>query len=139
MKRIATMGGLEKHFTNHSVRKTTARKLQKAGMSNDKIISITGHKTEQSIKAYVDTDLEDHRYISTLLSNQRPQVEKSMLANAQPWCEPHSLAPQFGFYNCSVYFGSTCSSSQTNTQVSTMCAVQPKKRRIIIESDSEED
>jgi len=33
-------------------------------VSNDKIISITGHKTEQSIKAYVDTDLEDHRYIS---------------------------------------------------------------------------
>ena len=83
------MGGLEKHFTNHSVRKTT---LQKAGMSNDKIISITGHKTEQKIKAYVDTDLEDHRYISTLLSNQRPQVEKCMLVNAQPWHEPHSLA-----------------------------------------------
>jgi len=77
MKRIATMGGLKKHFTNHSVRKTTARKLQKAGMSNDKIISITGHKTEQRIKAYVDTDLEDHRYISTLLSNQRPQVENA--------------------------------------------------------------
>ena len=33
--------------------------LQKAGVSNDKIIAITGHKTEQSIKAYVDTDLED--------------------------------------------------------------------------------
>ena len=86
------MGGLEKHFTSHSVRKTTARKLQKAGMSNDKIISITGHKTEQRIKAYVDTDLEDHRYISTLLSNQRPQVEKCMLVNAQSWHEPHSLA-----------------------------------------------
>ena len=44
MKRIATMGGLDitkKHFTNHSVRKTTVRKLQKAGVSNDKIISIT--------------------------------------------------------------------------------------------------
>ena len=70
MKKIATMGGLDitkKHFTNHSVRKTTVRKLQKAGVSNDKIIAITGHKTEQSIKAYVDTDLEDHRHISTLL------------------------------------------------------------------------
>ena len=45
---------------------------------------------------------------------------------------PHSLAPQFGFYNCSVYFGSTCSSSQTNTQVSNMGAVQPSKKRRII-------
>ena len=137
------MGGLDitkKHFTNHSVRKTTVRKLQKAGVSNNKIsIAITRHKTEQSIKAYVDTDLKDHRHISTLLSN-KPLMEKPMSANVQPWHVPHSLAPQFGFYNCSVYFGSTCSSSQTNTQVSNMCAVQPsRKRRIILDSDSEED
>ena len=143
MKKIATIGGLDiikKHFTNHSVQKTIIRKLQKAGVSNDKIIAVTRHKMEQSIKAYVDTDLEDHRHISTLLSNQRLLVEKPISANVQPWHTPHSLAPQFGFYSCSVYFGSTCSSSQTNTQVSNMGALQPsKKRRIIIDSDSEED
>ena len=79
------MGRLDitkKHFTNHSVLKTTVRKLQKAGVSNDKIIAITGHKTKQSIKAYVDTDLEDHRYISMLLSN-KPLMEKPMSANVQ--------------------------------------------------------
>ena len=144
MKKIATMGGLDitkKHFTVISVQKTTVRKLQKAGVSNDKIIAITGHKTEQSIKAYVDTDLEDHRHINTLLSNQRTLVEKTIWANAQPsWHALHSLAPQFGIYNCSVSFGTTCSSSQTNTQVSSMGAVQPsKKQRTIIDSDSEED
>ena len=83
MKKIATIGGLDiikKHFTNHSVRKTIVRKLQKAGVSNDKIIAVTGHKTEQSIIAYVDTDLEDHRHISTLLSNQRLLVEKPISA-----------------------------------------------------------
>ena len=37
--------------------------------------SLHRHKTEQSFKAYVDTDLEDHRHTSTLLSNQRPLVE----------------------------------------------------------------
>ena len=45
-EKSATMGGLDitkKHFTNHSVRKTTIRKLKKAGVSNDKIIAITGH------------------------------------------------------------------------------------------------
>ena len=62
------MGGIDitkKHFTNHSVWKTTIRKLQKAGVSNDKIIAITGHQAEQSIKANVDTDEEDHPHIST--------------------------------------------------------------------------
>ena len=29
----------------------------------------------------------------------RPLVDKFMFANAQPWHVPHSLAPQFGFYN----------------------------------------
>lgn len=51
---IAQLGELDstnKHFTNHSVRKNTIRKLQKAGVSNDKIISITGHKNEQSINS----------------------------------------------------------------------------------------
>jgi len=42
----------------------------------------------------VDTDLEDHRYISTLLSNQRPQVEKCMLVNAQPWTRTYSSQQQ---------------------------------------------
>ena len=97
---------------------------------------------KESFKAYVDTDLEDHCHISTLLSNQKLQVGKPIhvSTNAQPWHVPDSLAPQFGFYNCSVYFGSTCSSSQTNTQLSNMGAVHPSmKQRIIINSDSEED
>ena len=70
-----------KHFTNHSFWKTTVRKLQKAGVSNDNIIAITGHKAEQSIKAYVDTDLEDHRHISTVVSSwdyDRPDSCRSL-------------------------------------------------------------
>ena len=54
VKGLATLGGLEctnKRFTNHSVRKTTVRKLQKAGVSNNKIAAVTGHSNEQSLKA----------------------------------------------------------------------------------------
>ena len=41
MHQMATLAGLDttnKRFTNHSVRKTTVMKLQKAGISNDKIV-----------------------------------------------------------------------------------------------------
>ena len=71
------------------------------------------------------------------LSNQRPLVEKPMLANAQPWHVPHSLASQLGFTTVVSTLGS---SSQTNTQVSNMGVVQPsRKRRIIIDSDSDSE
>jgi len=72
MKCIATQGGLSqtnKKFTNHSVRKTTVRKLQKAGISNDKIAAITGHRNEQSLRAYSNADSDDHQGISGILSN----------------------------------------------------------------------
>ena len=63
MQQMATLAGLDttnKRFTNHSVCKTTVMKLQKAGVSNDKIVSITGHKNEQSLRDYTDVDMEDH-------------------------------------------------------------------------------
>ena len=49
-KTIVTMAGIGENgrrFTNHSIRKTTVRKRQKAGVSNDKIASITGHKKKK--------------------------------------------------------------------------------------------
>ena len=49
-----------KNFTNHSIRKTTVCKLQKAGISNDKIAATTGHKNEQSLPDYASADLDDH-------------------------------------------------------------------------------
>jgi len=52
MKTMAKLAGIDKtgrRYTNHSVRKTTVRKLQKAGISNDKIAAITGHKSEQTL------------------------------------------------------------------------------------------
>ena len=142
MKMIATMGVLTspKSISLITVFEKTTVRLQKVGVSNDKIISITGHKTEQSIKAYVDTDLEDHHHISMLLSNQKPLMEKPMSANVQPWHVPHSLAQQFGFYNCSVYTLGARAVHHRPILKSVTCAVQPsKKQRILIDSDSEED
>ena len=45
-KTIASMGEINvdgRRFTNHSIHKTTVRKLQKSGVSNDKIACIMGH------------------------------------------------------------------------------------------------
>ena len=71
MKELATLGGLEctnKWFTNHSVRKTTVHKFQKAGVSNDKIAAVTEHRNEQSLRDYAMTDMQDHQHIRSILS-----------------------------------------------------------------------
>ena len=67
---MATLAGLDttnKRFTNHSVHKTTVMKLQKAGISNDKIVSITGHKNEQNLRDYAGVDMEDRAKLSEIL------------------------------------------------------------------------
>ena len=74
MKTITKNAGISekgKRFTNHSVRKTLVCKLQKGGVSNDKITAITGHKNEQSIADYADTDLDDHKNISLIISQNQ--------------------------------------------------------------------
>ena len=70
------MKDMAKIDTNHSNRKTTMCKLQKARISNDKIAAITGHKNEQSLRDYASADLDDHRKLSaTPVSARTPLTE----------------------------------------------------------------
>jgi len=69
---LGKLDSTNKKFTNYSIRKTTVCKLQKAGVYNDRIAAITGHRNEQSLRDYADADPDDHRTISSILSNPRP-------------------------------------------------------------------
>ena len=71
MQSIARQGGLDvinKRFTNHSVRKTTVKKLKKAGVSSREIMAITGHKNKQSLADYDNLDLDDQLHLGEILS-----------------------------------------------------------------------
>lgn len=145
MKAMAKLGNLDitnKRFTNHSIRKTTVCKLQQAGVSNDKIIAVTGHRNETSLKAYSNIDAIEHKRISNILSHHQSvqppsqQCHESSTSVTRPSNavspSAHSL-PQFSFSNCTVYFNSShmphCSAK----------APPVKKRKTIIESDSDSD
>ena len=152
MKYIAMQGGLDltnKKFTNHSVRKTTVHKLQKAGVSNDKIAAITGHRNEQSLRAYSNADSDDHQGISGILSSTRshypfqnvaniPQSHCNLLqANSHIGSGPFSssINDKYHFSNCIVYFGFPSTPAMETPGQSPN---QPyKKRRVIIDSDSD--
>ena len=71
MKNIAKEDGLDvtsKNFTNHSARKTTVKKLKKAGASSRDIIAIIGHRNERSLADYDELDLDDHLHLGEILS-----------------------------------------------------------------------
>ncbi len=103
------MGAIDndgQRFTNHSIQKTTVRKLQKAGVSNDKIASITGHKCEESLRYYAATDMGDHEKISLIFS-KKPQPDTSLVPVERQALQPVNgasiMAPQDVFNNCTVY------------------------------------
>ena len=58
MKNAAGLDTTNKHFTNHSIRKTTVQKLKKAGVA-----AITGHKNQQSLADYMNPTIAQIREI----------------------------------------------------------------------------
>jgi len=116
VKELATLGGLEctnQRFANHRVRKTTVCKLQKAGVSNDKIAAVTGHRNEQSLRDYAMADMQDHQHISSILSKPCAVAPPVFHRDASQQQVGYSC-PQYNFTNCTVYINNGCSSSSTS-------------------------
>jgi len=59
---------LKKHCINHSILKTTVKKLKKAGVNPSEIIAITGCKDQQALMDYDELDIDDYQRIGKVLS-----------------------------------------------------------------------
>ena len=90
MKNACAAAGIEGKKTNHSLRKTTVKTLQKANVPPHKIIQMTGHKNPASLQSY-DDELEEQEQIrySHLLSN-RASTSSSMPEHHPPASEIRS-------------------------------------------------
>ena len=66
----------KKHYTNHSVRKTTVKKLKKAGVNATEIMAITGHKSQQSLTDYDELSDKDHLPLSKILTTEKTPASK---------------------------------------------------------------
>ena len=144
MKSMANAAGLDatgKKLTNHSVRKTTVRKLQKQGIPNSDIAAITGHRNVQSLQQYAEMEQENHAQISKVLSSgHQCAVTRPPLHDCNPnvpVTPSYSVPHQYNFSNCTVFFGNTQSSS-TSTQYQ-VPVVTPRKRPRAYIIDSDED
>ena len=114
MKNIAKESGLDvtsKNFTNHSARKTTVKKLKKAGASSRDIIAITGHRNERSLADYDDLNLDDHLHLGEILSGKKHLSNALVAANHHQPVSSLSLIPAsttfpqapMVFSNCNIW------------------------------------
>ena len=62
MKTISKQSNLSRQFTNHSIRATSITVLDLSKFSDRDIMSISGHKSETSIKNYTGKVSTDRRY-----------------------------------------------------------------------------
>jgi len=123
--RAAYQRTTNKNFTNHSIRKTTVCKLQKAGISNDKIAAITWHKNEHGLHDHASVDLDNLRKLSNILSSVSARTPLTELhQNINHTSSSVHGSSQFSFHNCTVHFYGAPNPAK-------------KPKRIIIDSDED--
>lgn len=81
MKTISTKAELSQVYTNHSIRATCISTLDNKGMEARHIMSISGHKSETSIKSYSRNVSEEKTHeMCVVLQNivQQPNTEQRL-------------------------------------------------------------
>ena len=68
MKKISLDAKLSYSYTNHSIPSTCKTILDKAGVEARHIMSVSGHKSESSLRTYSRTSNEKWKQMSVLLS-----------------------------------------------------------------------
>jgi len=76
MKVIAERAGYSHKYTNHSLRATTCTLLDETGFQNRHIMSVTGHRSEASLKHYSRTSDERKQVMRTILAQQMQETEE---------------------------------------------------------------
>ncbi|XP_030066795.1 uncharacterized protein LOC115475173 isoform X2 [Microcaecilia unicolor] len=78
MKKISAEAGLSKIYTNHCIRSTCCQVLSEAGIQNRHIISISGHKSELSLRHYTNQTNDKQKCdLNKILTESLPQQPSS--------------------------------------------------------------
>ena len=160
MKKNSPLASLipNKKISNHSARKTAVRKMKSAGFQKCEIKNITGHANEKGLDPY-DSGNENEMFkmSSAIHNNHNQQMPSSSTHGKQTplvssstvtcptsfdfgvnWSEKTANHP-FIFNNCNVTIMQQANSTPNrDTSIVTKGkSTAPRRRRLIIESDSD--
>ncbi len=63
-------------FTNHSLRRTCATRLYRSGADEQEIMSITGHRSKDGVRAYKRMNIKQEEELSDMLQNTVATAQK---------------------------------------------------------------
>ena len=126
MKELVAGTGIDmsgKKIANHSVRKTTVKKLKAARLPETSIVKITGHKNPAGLRDYAEGDESKFHELPNALESVQPSASTAVsapcasssvdrapiesLPSAVGVSHPSSISAHAGsnmFFNCSVSF-----------------------------------
>ena len=138
--KIANLGGPHK-VTNHSVHKTSISRLLDTNCPEFYVSQLSGHKSWQSLNSYKTASLQHQRTMSHILSRESSSSSIVQMAPAAPSPSESSsgVTAKSLFSGASIGSISGCTFNFVCGPQESPPAPAPRKRRCIIESDSDED
>ena len=74
VKKLCFEVGITGHFTNHSLRRTAVTRMFQKGVQEDKIMSITGHRSAKALRVYKEMNIEQEEEICDIIQPKRRQM-----------------------------------------------------------------
>ena len=127
MKTLALALNLEgKRISNYSTRKSVAAKLKKDGQPRHKIIQITGHANERLLNDYDETEEDERRALSDIISGYPGTHTKTAMSETPASSSSASVFPSAHAVHVPSSRASTLlSTEQTSAQFFTHQASHP--------------
>ena len=111
VKRLCTAIGVDGHFTNYSLWRTCATRLFQAGVDEQQIMGITGHRTTNAVRLYKEISQEQEENSSKILQvakKVKPPSEEGEDGMTTKLLTSSSMnlssVPVYNFTSCSVVF-----------------------------------
>ena len=70
--------------TNHSLRATTATRLYQAGVDEQLVIEMTGHRSLEGVRSYKRTSDQQRETLSDIFNNKIPKVDGTIATCSPP-------------------------------------------------------
>ena len=98
---MCKLAGIHGHKTNHSLRATATSRLDQAGIDEQLVMEVTGHRSLEGVRSYKRTSDTQREVLSDILNcSKRPRVEPNTAVTATlpsmgTAIEPLSSATEF--------------------------------------------